>query len=231
MRYRHWAPWPLILGIGVVVLAAAAANQKEAPSERTRTPAPVMSYHGADWLERPSRDTEERPDEVIAKMELEPGDVVADIGCGSGYFSRRIAKQVAPDGKVYAVDIQPEFLEILKDYCAKEGVENVVPVLGAVDDPRLPENSIDWMILADVYHEFAEPEKMLAAMHKALKPDGRVALLEYRLEGDSATHIKMEHRMSPEQVLGEWEPAGFELVEQLEFLPHQHFFIFGPVKD
>lgn len=231
MRYRHWAPWPLILGIGVVVLAAAAANQNEAPSERTRTPAPVMSYHGADWLERPSRDTEERPDEVIAKMELEPGDVVADIGCGSGYFSRRIAKQVAPDGKVYAVDIQPEFLEILKDYCAKEGVENVVPVLGAVDDPRLPENSIDWMILADVYHEFAEPEKMLAAMHKALKPDGRVALLEYRLEGDSATHIKMEHRMSPEQVLGEWEPAGFELVEQLEFLPHQHFFIFGPVKD
>lgn len=190
-----------------------------------------MSYHGAGWLERASREEEERPAEVIEFMKLENGDVVADIGCGTGFFGRRIAKKVAPDGKVYGVDIQPEFIEMLEEFCEKEELTNVVPVLGDEDDPKLPEGELDWMILVDVYHEFQQPEPMLAKMREALKPDGRVALLEYRLHGKTAAHIKIDHRMSIEQVLAEWNAAGFELVDLQEFLPSQHLFIFGKDPD
>ncbi len=114
----------------------------------------------------------------------------------------------------------------LKRRFREEGLTNVEPVLGANDDPRLPSGSLDWILLVDVYHEFQQPKAMLVKMRDALKPDGRVALLEYRLEGSTAAHIKIDHRMSPEQVLREWEPAGFRLVERLEFLPTQHFFVF-----
>ena len=185
-----------------------------------------MSYHGIPWLERETRDEEEQPYEVIKTMGLENGDVVADIGAGSGYFSRKMAKAVAPDGKVYAVDIQPEMIEYLTEAAKGEGVENIEPVLGETADPKLPAASIDWMLLTDVYHEFQQPEPMLAKMREALKPDGRIALIEYRLLGQTAQHIRIEHRMSIEQVKAEWEPAGFELVEIHEFLPAQHFFIF-----
>lgn len=201
----------------------------ETPASATadkREPAPVMSHHGADWLERPSRVEEERPDEVIAAMGLKDGDVAVDLGCGTGFFARRMAKAVGPTGKVYAVDIQPEFLEMLEDFCAKEGVTNVVPVLGDEDDPKLPKGEIDWIILVDVYHEFQQPEPMLARMRESLKPSGKIALVEYRLLGDSAAHIKIDHRMSVKQVLSEWNPAGFELVDLQEFLPSQHLFIF-----
>lgn len=195
-------------------------------AESARVPAQVMSYHGAEWLERPEREEEERPDEVIATMGLKPGDVVADIGCGSGYFSRRFARAVVPGGTVHGVDIQPEFIGMLQARCTDEGIENVVPVLGETADPKLAAESMDWMFMADVYHEFQEPEAMLAKMRAALKPTGRVALLEYRLNGDTSRHIKAEHRMSVPQVMREWRAAGFVLVELHEFLPHQHFFIF-----
>lgn len=191
-----------------------------------RTPAPVMSFHGADWLERPERGEEERPDEVIAAMGLKAGDVVADIGCGTGYFSRRFAKAVGPTGKVYGVEIQQEFIDMLKERCAQESITNVTPILGTETDPLLPEASCDWLFLSDVYHEFQKPQEMLAAMLKALKPGGRVCLVEYRLLGDTAKHIKAEHRMSVKQVLAEWQPAGFELVDLLDFLPAQHLLIF-----
>ncbi|MCC6699368.1 MAG: class I SAM-dependent methyltransferase [Candidatus Hydrogenedentes bacterium] len=191
-----------------------------------REPAPVMTYHGADWLERPGREQEERPDEVIAAMGLKEGDVAVDLGCGTGYFARRMAKVVGPTGKVYGVDIQPEFLDMMKDLCAKEGITNVVPVLGDEADPKLPKGGIDRILMVDVYHEFQQPEPMLARMRESLKPGGKIALVEYRLLGDTAKHIKVEHRMSVKQVLEEWNPAGFELVDLLEFLPSQHLFIF-----
>lgn len=213
-----------LLAIALLIplcLPGIAANE-DAP----RKPSQVMTYHGAGWLERPEREEEERPDEVIAAMELEEGDVVADIGCGTGYFARRIAKVVGDTGKVYGVDIQPEMIEFLKDLCEKEGVENVIPVLSEETDPLLEKGSIDWMILADVYHEFQQPEPMLAKMHEALKDDGKICLLEYRLLGDTAKHIKIDHRMSVKQVLKEWQAANFELVDLQEFLPHQHLFIF-----
>lgn len=197
----------------------------EQPAE-ARTPAPVMSFHGADWLERPERGEEERPDEVIAAMGLKAGDVVADIGCGTGYFSRRFAKAVGPTGKVYGVEIQQEFIDMLKERCAQESITNVTPILGTETDPLLPEAGCDWLFLSDVYHEFQKPREMLAAMLKSLKPGGRVCLVEYRLLGDTAKHIKAEHRMSVKQVLAEWQPAGFELVDLLDFLPAQHLFIF-----
>ena len=191
-----------------------------------RAPAGIMTYMGAAWLERPERVDEEQPDKVIAAMELKPGQMVADIGVGTGFFARRMAKLVAPEGVVYGVEIQPEMLEFLKDYCSRDKIENVKPVLGAENSSHLPDASVDWILLVDTYHEFQDAPAMLADMHRALKPGGKVALIEYRLLGDTAKHIKEEHRMSVKQVLAEWQPAGFELVDLLEFLPAQHYFIF-----
>jgi ubiquinone/menaquinone biosynthesis C-methylase UbiE len=214
-----------ILGLAALSALPLAHAQNEVPE---RTPAPVMGFHGAAWLERDTREQEERPDLVLGVMDLKPGMVVADIGCGTGWFSRRIAKEVAPDGIVYGVEIQPEMLDYLVQYAKIENIKNIKPVLGDEVDPKLPRNSIDWMFLADVYHEFQQPEPMLAKMLEALKPTGKVCLLEYREEGDSARHIKPEHRMTARQVLAEWNAAGFELVDYRDFLPSQHLFIFQP---
>src|SRR5688500_11690650 len=156
-------------------------------------------------------------------MELQPGCVVADVAAGFGYFSRRTAYAVGPTGVVYANDVQPEMLDILRANIVREKLTNVVPVLGTVSDPKLPAGAIDWVLLVDVYHELQEPGAMLASIRNALKPDGRVALVEYR---EDAKQIREEHRMSKVQVLHEWEPAGFRLVKVVETLPVQRLFIF-----
>ena len=194
---------------------------------RLRTPAAPMSYRGARWLEREDRFTEERPDLVLDAMALEPGDVVADVGTGTGFYARQIAKRVLPGGRVYAVDIQPEMLELLADLVEAEGIAGVVPVLSEPEDPKLPAGELDWILLADVYHEIARPEPVLSKMREALAPGGRVALLEYRVEDGTGDHIKADHAMSVRQVLSEWKPAGFALVELHESLPTQHLFVFG----
>lgn len=219
-RFRWLVLAPLL------VLSAAPAPLALGRQASERRPAPVMGPRGADWLEREGRDEEQRPREVIRKMGLRDGDVVADVGCGTGYFARRMARAVAPSGRVYAVDIQQEMLDRMQGLLAKEGVTNVVPVLGEADDPKLPPAALDWILLVDVYHELQQPKAMLAKIREGLKPAGRVALIEYRLAGDSAAHIRPEHRMSPDQVLAEWLPAGFRLVARHEFLPTQHFFVF-----
>ncbi len=190
-----------------------------------------MGAQGADWLERPGRDQEQRPDQIIATMGLKNGDVVADLGAGTGYFTRRLAKAVAPSGRVYAVDIQPEMIDLLKQNVQKAGVSNVVAILGTGDDPKLPRESCDWILLVDVYHEFQQPKAMLARMRETLRPKGKIALVEYRQEGLTALHVLEEHRMSRKQVLAEWEPAGFRLVKVYEFLPTQHFFVFEKASD
>lgn len=213
-----------LLAAVLLALSLPAAGQ---PKQAERRPAPVMGFGGADWLEREGRETEQRPEEVIRTMGLKDGAVVADLGCGTGYFARRMARAVAPRGRVYGVDIQPEMLDRMKELLVREGITNVVPVLGKADDPGLPPASLDWILLVDVYHELQQPKPMLAKMREALKTGGRIALVEYRLEGDSATHIRPEHRMSVEQVLGEWLPAGFRQVKRHEFLPTQHFFVFA----
>lgn len=216
----------VLLVLGVARPAAAQELRRELPA---RVPAQVMSYRGAGWLERPERVAEEMPEEVMSTLAFQDGDVVADLGAGSGYYTRRIARAVAPSGRVYAVDIQPEMLEILARNMEEEGITNVVPVLGETADPKLPMDAVDWFLMADVYHELSEPEEMLARMRDALRSDGRVALLEYRVEDGTGDHIQAAHRMSVRQVLLEWEPAGFELVRLHEFLPGQHLFVFQQV--
>jgi ubiquinone/menaquinone biosynthesis C-methylase UbiE len=199
-----------------------------APPVTPRKPANVITAGGASWLEREGREQEQRPDEIFRAMGLKDGDVVADVGCGTGWFARRMARVVAPRGRVYAEDIQPEMLELLKQHVAAEGVKGVVPVLGTETDPKLPAGGLDWILMVDVYHEFQKPGPMLEALRRSLKPTGKVALVEYRLEGATASHIRTEHRMSVEQVLAEWEPAGFRLVRRHDFLPVQHLFVFEP---
>jgi predicted methyltransferase len=212
-------------GLALALVVAAFATGF-ARADEPRRPAAVMGWAGAGWLERQDRDAEQKPDEVVATMRLRDGDVVADLGAGTGYFTRRLAKAVAPSGVVFAVDIQPEMIDLLKRNVEKAGLTNVVPVLGTAEDPKLPASSLDWILMVDVYHELQQPKATLARMREALKPRGRVALVEYRLEGTSALHIREAHRMSPKQVLAEWEPAGFRLVKRHEFLPTQHLFVF-----
>jgi predicted methyltransferase len=219
-----------LCGLALAVLAVAPPPGL-ADADEARRPAAVMGWTGADWLERAGRDEEQRPDEIVRTMGLRDGDRVADLGAGTGYFSRRLAKAVAPSGLVYAVDVQPEMIDLLKRNVEKAGLTNVLPVLGTSDDPRLPRDSLDWILLVDVYHGLQQPKAMLTRMREALKPTGRIALVEYRLEGTTAVHIREEHRMSPKQVLAEWEPAGFRLVRRHEFLPTQHFFVFERAAD
>jgi predicted methyltransferase len=216
---------PLFQAPGALAQAEA---QQPSVAARPRSPAQVMSFRGADWLERPQRVSEERPDEVLRVMALEPGDVVADVGAGSGYFTRRMARAVAPGGTVFAVDVQNEMLDMLMENITEEGLTGVVPLLSTEDDPLLPPGTVDWILLVDVYHEFAQPVPMLERMRASLAPGGRVALVEYRAEDETGEHIRAEHRMSARQVLAEWEAAGFGLVELHEFLPSQHIFVLAP---
>jgi len=211
----------LALGCGRVTVFVAPGSAA-APARR---PANVMSFHGADWLERPGRAEQERPEITLRAMALHPGETVAEIGCGTGFYARRLAGLVAP-GTVYAEDIQPQMIDLLKRYAAGEGIANIVTIVGTETDPRLPPGRMEWILLVDVYHEFQQPRPMLRKIRESLAPGGRVALVEYRKEGESAAHIHPEHRMSVEQVLAEWLPAGFELVERREELPTQHLFIF-----
>ncbi|HEU4521775.1 MAG TPA: class I SAM-dependent methyltransferase [Thermoanaerobaculia bacterium] len=190
-----------------------------------RVPAGVISPSGAAWLERASRPEEERPEIAINAMKLSNGDVVADVGAGTGFYTRRLARAVGPDGVVYASDIQPEMIAILKEKAAEEKLTNIVPVVGTETDPKLPAGKFDWILLVDVYHEFQQPQPMLEKLEQALKPDGRVALVEYR---ETTTQIRREHRMSKDEVLREWLPAGFRLVEIVEEMPLQRLYIFEP---
>lgn len=187
----------------------------------------VMGPGGADWLVRPEREEEEEPDKALAALEIHQGAVVADIGAGVGYFAWRLANIVGPTGRVYANDIQPEMIRQLKKNMEDRGLKNVEPVLGRIDDPRLPKGVIDLALLVDVYHEFSEPQKMLDRIREALKPDGRLVLLEYRKE-DPKVPIRPEHKMSVAEVKAEVEPEGYKLDKVLEILPRQHILIFHP---
>lgn len=187
--------------------------------------AQTMSFHGAPWLIRSEREAEERPSEAIEQLDLKPGMVVCDLGCGNGYYSLTMAKLVAPSGKVLAVDIQPEMLHLLELRCKELGVENIEPVLGTVADPKLPPESVDMLLLVDVYHEFSHPQQMLAGIRAGLKPKGLIALLEYR-EEDRTVPIKPLHKMSKQQILKEYAANGFRLAKQYDGLPWQHLMFF-----
>jgi ubiquinone/menaquinone biosynthesis C-methylase UbiE len=186
----------------------------------------VMGYQGADWLDRSERIEEEQPDRALDVIKLESGSTVADVGAGSGYISVKMARRVGPAGKVYANDIQPEMLTLLQERLAKMKITNVEPVLGTTDDPKLPAGAIDLILMVDVYHEFQQPQAMLRRMREALKPNGRLVLLEYRKE-DPSIPILYEHKMSVAEAKLEVEAEGFKLANVSEVLPRQHILIFN----
>ncbi len=185
-----------------------------------------MSHLGAPWLERGTREKEERPDLLMQALELKPGMQVADIGCGSGYYSRKIAQEIGNKGQVYGVDIQKEMLVILRKNMKANSLTNFVAVLGEVDDPKLPEGKIDLALFVDVYHEFEFPYEMMLKIAKSLKKGGRVVLVEYRLE-DPDVPIKLLHKMSQAQVQKEMKrQPDLKWVKTVHTLPWQHVMIY-----
>ena len=169
----------------------------------------VMGHRGAGWLERPDRQREERTDLLVERLPLEPDDVVADIGAGTGYFSFPVAARV-PEGRVLAVDIQPEMLAIIEQRGRERGIDNVEPVLGTLTDPRLPPGAVDLIFIVDAYHEFSHPREMAVAMFEALRPGGKLVLVEYRAE-DPTVPIKPLHKMSEAQAKKGDDGRGFRL--------------------
>ncbi len=191
-----------------------------------RAIARTMHYLGAPWLVRDSREREEEPAKLLKALEIQTGQTVCDLGCGNGFYTFSLAEKVGPRGKVLAVDIQPEMLDLLRDRAEARNFPNIEPVLGEVDDPHLPAGAVDLVLLVDVYHEFSHPEEMLAAMRTSLSPTGRVALVEFRAE-DPAVPIKRLHKMSQRQCLKEYAANGFKLVGQFDELPWQHVLFFA----
>lgn len=186
--------------------------------------AQVMGHTGAGWLERPSREAEEQPSKVVNGLNLKPNDVVADIGAGTGYMSFPIAALI-PQGKVLAVDIQPEMLDIIEFFKQEKNITNVEPVLATPTDPNLPSESVDLALMVDAYHEFDYPREMMEGIVKALKVGGRVVLVEYRAENPFIM-IKRSHKMTQKQVRKEMQTVGLVWRETKNFLPQQHVMIF-----
>lgn len=191
-----------------------------------RQVAQYMTYHGAGWLIRDSRKREEATDLVMKNLDLKPGMIICDLGCGNGYYTLRFAREVGPRGRVLAVDIQPEMLQMLAARVARSRLDGVEPIKGEIDNPKLPDGEVDVVFLADVYHEFSHPESMLYWIRRSLKPTGVVALVEYRKE-DPTVPIKLLHKMSKDQIIKEYEANGFKLVREYNGLPIQHLMYFA----
>jgi ubiquinone/menaquinone biosynthesis C-methylase UbiE len=190
--------------------------------------AQVMGYQGSEWLERKDRAQEEQPQTLIEALALKPTDIVADIGAGTGYISLKIASKV-PKGKVLAVDVQPEMIKMLGDRISQSGLTNITPILATEQDPNLSSTRIDLAIFVDAYHELAYPREVMTAVAKALKPNGRIALVEYRGE-DPKVFIKPHHKMTQAQARKEMEAIGLLWQETKSVLPQQHLMLFTPAQ-
>ena len=184
-----------------------------------------MGFQGAAWLERSEREQEERGDLLLAALALKPGMDVADVGAGTGYYSRRMAPLVGPAGKVYAIDVQAPMVRLLEAASKRPGLGNIVPVLGAEDDVKLPPASIDLAIMVDVYHELAFPHEVLASIVRAVRPGGQVVFVEYRGE-DFRVPIKPLHKMTEAQVKLEAGPHALVWERTVSTLPWQHVVVF-----
>ena len=219
---------PALLLVAALAAGGTGANlgaQTRAHPVTGRQYAPTMSVEGAPWLERRERDREEEPDLALRLLKVPKGAMVGDVGAGSGYMSLRLARLVGADGRVYAVDVQPGMLQLLQQNAAKAKLANVVPVLGTIDDPKLPAGALDLIIMVDVYHEFSEPQTMLQRMREALKPGGRLALWEYRAEDPNVPILPL-HKMTKAQVKTEVELEGFKQQRVFDDLPWQHLIVF-----
>ena len=232
---RHWTG-PIILVLAIAASAAPASlAQGEDPETKTppaldkylgRTIAQTMHYAGAPWLIRESRQREEDCEQMLQNLGVKPGMTVCDMGCGNGFYTLQLATMVGEKGHVLAVDVQPEMLKLLRDRMEQHGIENITPILGSYHHPRLPEGVVDLMLCVDVYHEFSHPVHMLTEMRKSLKPDGQIALLEFRAE-DPDVPIKELHKMSKGQINKEFPANGFKLVKEYDKLPWQHMMFFA----
>ena len=213
---------------GVLAVLLTATLPAQAPGVhplRGRRFAPIMGYQGAGWLERNEREEEEAPGVALNLLKIPEGASVADIGAGSGYMTVRLASHVGPTGRVFANDVQPQMLEMLAKRLANKHITNVTLVQGAIDDPKLPPASVDLELMVDVYHEFSQPQAMLRQLREALKPGGRLVLLEYR-KADPTIPIRLEHKMTVADAKLEVEAEGFTLSKVDEALPRQHILIF-----
>jgi ubiquinone/menaquinone biosynthesis C-methylase UbiE len=210
--------------LAVILWISGAVAQDVHPVSGRRI-APVMGVGGADWLVRPERVQEEQPDEALKAIGIAKDSTVADVGAGVGYYSAKLAKLVGPQGRVFANDIQQGMLDRLRRNMAAMKIANVIPVLGGEDDPHLPKDTMDVVLLVDVYHEFSKPVQMIDHLRDSLKPDGRLILLEYR-EEDPQVPIRPEHKMSVKTVRGELEPQHLKFEKSIEVLPWQHILIF-----
>ena len=214
-----------IVAAGAAGLAQGVATQPGVHPVSGRVYALPMGVQGAPWLDRREREEEEDPDLAMRLIRVQRGARVADVGAGSGYYTIRLARAVGEAGRVYAVDIQQGMLDLLQETVARQRLANVVPVLGAVNDPKLPAGELDLILMVDVYHEFSQPQVMLQRMKDALKPGGRLVLLEYRGE-DPDVPIRPEHKMTKAQVKLEVEHEGFRQQRVYDDLPWQHLFVF-----
>jgi SAM-dependent methyltransferase len=219
-----------ILMAAAVIAAAVALTALAQPSHGVhpvsgRTFAPVMGASGAGWLERAEREAEEAPEAALDALSIRKGSTVADIGAGSGYFTVRLSARVGAAGRVLATDLQPQMLDLLRARLTEQRITNVTLIQGAIDDPKLPASSTDLALLVDVYHEFSAPQAMLRRIREALKPEGRLVLLEYRKE-DPTVPIRFEHKMSVAEAKLEVEDEQFQLAAVDERLPRQHILIF-----
>lgn len=219
--------------VPAIVRADVRAEQSEVAEQlppalthyKGREIAQTMHFLGAEWLVRDSREREERCSLMLTNLGIKPGMTICDMGCGNGFYSVKLAKMVGPEGKILAVDIQPEMLELLKQRAAQEKLENIEPTLGTLIDPKLPEGQVDMILCVDVYHEFSHPEHMLRAMRRSLAPGGLLVLVEFRAE-DPKVPIKPLHKMSKTQIKKELLPNGFKLAKQYDRLPWQHMMFF-----
>jgi SAM-dependent methyltransferase len=229
---RRNAPTIRLLIALPALAATAVAGAQEATATRPglktymgREIAPVMTHEGAAWLMRPEREREEEPDKMLDALKIRRGSTVADVGAGVGYTSLRLSRRVGPEGVVLATDIQPEMLRMLRANARRARVANIRPVLCTETDPKLPEGAVDLILMVDVYHECSDPEAVLRGLRRALKPGGRLVLVEFRAE-DPDVPIKPEHKMTVAQARRELEANGFRFKELHSFLPWQHIIVF-----
>ena len=215
-----------VLSVISLLFAAALVAQGKHPVSG-RQIAGVMGHQGAAWLERPEREKEEAPTKAIAALNIKAGQTVADIGAGSGYYSVLLAGAVGPTGRVFATDIQPEMLAIIKRKLDALPIPQIQLVLGTPTETRLPDASIDLALMVDVYHELSEPQVFLRSVKRALKPGGRLVLLEFRKE-DRRVPIREEHKMTVREARTELEAEGYTFREVIDVLPWQHILVFTP---
>jgi ubiquinone/menaquinone biosynthesis C-methylase UbiE len=215
------------VALAVAALAASQASPGRHPISGREYARP-MGVAGAPWLDRAEREREEQPTRALQIMQIAPGMTVADIGAGSGYFTERLARLVGPTGRVFATDIQPGMIDLLKRRLSAQTIQNVSVILSEPSNPLLPDGTIDLALMVDVYHELGDPQTVLKHIRTALKPDGRLVLVEYKGE-DPTIPILPSHKMTVAQAKTELEAEGFTLATAVSSLPRQHVLIFTKV--